>query len=171
MATTIPVPIQFSLPDGWRSVDPDELGTPEAAFVALRPGSRGEGFTPNITISGDLRPSDVPLSTIAEESVERLRRGSTEVSLGRTTEGGTTENPVRTQAVRVEVELAGQRRYLVQYQVFMAFANAADPRTRPVLRVVLTSTMEQFPEVVDDFQAFLDTITPEQGTPEPGERR
>ena len=36
MVATIPVPIQFSLPEGWRSVPPDEVNAAEAAFVALR---------------------------------------------------------------------------------------------------------------------------------------
>ncbi|WP_298177054.1 hypothetical protein [Saccharomonospora sp.] len=161
MATTIPVPIQFSLPEGWVSVNPDEINTPEAAFVALHPGSRGGGFTPNITITGELRDAEVPLNQIAAESVDRLRRGAHEVKLGRTTEGGTAENPVYTQAVRVQVDLGGQPQYLVQYQVFMVFVDTAEPDRRAVLQVVLTSKLDQFPQVIDDFQAFIDSIRPE----------
>lgn len=165
MTTMLPVPIEFSLPEGWRSVDPDEIGTPEVAFVALHPGAGGGGFTPNITIAGDLRDADVPLSRIAEESIERLRSGAHEVKVGRTSERGTAWNPVYTQAVRLAVDLSGQRQHLVQYQVFMAFAGAGG---RAVLRIVLTSRLEQFPQVIDDYQRFIETIRPQQRTTAPG---
>ncbi|MEU6646891.1 hypothetical protein ABZ863_30740 [Saccharomonospora sp. NPDC046836] len=168
MATTLPVPIEFSLPEGWRSVDPDEIGTPEAAFVALHPASGGGGFTPNVTITGELREADVPLSVVAEESVERLRLGAREVKVGRTSEGGTAENPVHTQAVRLEVTLSGQQQYLVQYQVFMGFGDVAGTARRAVLQTVLTSRLDQFPQVIDDFQKFIETIRPEQGGTAPG---
>lgn len=161
MATTIPVPIQFSLPEGWISVNPDEINTPEAAFVALHPGHRGGGFTPNITITGELRDATVSLQQIAAESVDRLRKGAHEVKIGRTTEGGTAENPVYTQAVRLHVDLAGQPQYLVQYQVFMGFSDTANPARRAVLQIVLTSKLEQFPQVIDDFQTFIASIRSE----------
>ncbi|MBA2944928.1 hypothetical protein [Streptomyces himalayensis] len=54
MATTLPVKVEFSLPEGWQSAPPDEVGAPGVAFVALHPDSR-DGFTANITIAGKLR--------------------------------------------------------------------------------------------------------------------
>ena len=118
MVTTIPVPIEFSLPEGWRSVPPDEVGAEDAAFVALHPAA-GEGFTANITISGELRPSDVALTELADEAIERLRSGSSEVFAGRRSEVGSAENPGLTQAVRLTVEIDGRPRDLVQLQVFL----------------------------------------------------
>ncbi|MQA11885.1 MAG: hypothetical protein GEU98_25750, partial [Pseudonocardiaceae bacterium] len=67
MATTIPIPVNFRLPDGWQAAAPDEVGAPGAAFVALHPASRTD-FTANITISGEYRPDEAALTDIADES-------------------------------------------------------------------------------------------------------
>lgn len=163
MATTIPVPIEFSIPEGWLSVSPDEIGTPNAAFVALRPDTGGDGFTANITISGDVRGGDVPLAEVAAEAVERLRRGAHEVTVGNAQATGTAANPVYTQPLRIDADVAGRRRYLVQYQVFMGFPDTADPSRRAVLQIVLSATPETFQPVFADFEEFLATLGPEQG--------
>ncbi|MCR3723068.1 MULTISPECIES: hypothetical protein [Prauserella salsuginis group] len=163
MATTIPVPIEFSLPEGWVSVSPDEIGTPNAAFVALRPDTGGDGFTANITITGEVRDGDVQLSDVAAEAAERLRGGAYEVKVGNTQATGTAENPVYTQPLRIDADVAGRRRYLVQYQVFMGFTDTADPTRRAVIEIVLSSTPETFQSVFADFEEFLGTIRPDQG--------
>ncbi|KMS86752.1 hypothetical protein [Prauserella rugosa] len=163
MATTIPVPIEFSLPEGWLSVPPDEIGTPNAAFVALRPDTGGDGFTANITISGEVRDAALDLADIAAESADRLRAGAHEVKVGNTKATGTAANPVYTQPLRLDVDVAGRRRYLVQYQVFMGFTDASDPSRRAVVQIVLSSTPETFERVFADFETFLGTIRPEQG--------
>lgn len=163
MATTIPVPMEFSLPEGWLSVPPDEIGTPDAAFVALRPDTGGDGFTANITITGQVRESGVDLADIAGEAADRLRTGAHEVKVGNTEASGTPDNPVYTQPLRLDVDLAGRRRYLVQYQVFMGFADQGDPSRRAVVQIVLSSTPETFQTVFSDFEKFLATIRPEQG--------
>lgn len=162
MVTTIPVPIEFSLPEGWRSVPPDEVGAEDAAFVALHPGS-SEGFTANITISGELRPSDVALTELADEAIARLRSGSSEVFAGRRSEVGSAENPGLTQAVRLTVEIDGRPRDLVQLQVFLGMRIIEDDSRQSVLHVVFSATPEQFAELIGDFQKFLETIRPEQG--------
>jgi hypothetical protein len=162
VATTIPVPIEFSLPEGWRSVPPDEVGTPEAAFVALFPAEAGNGFTPNITLSGEVYPEDVALTDVADEALERLRAGGAEVKLGRRNEVGSVENPGLTQAVQLSVQLNGKPEKLVQFQVFLGMQDQKDPNRRAVLHVVLTSLLEgQFEKVIGDFQEFLATIKPE----------
>ncbi|MCX5129755.1 hypothetical protein OOK25_39665, partial [Streptomyces sp. NBC_00347] len=52
MPTTLPVPIEFRLPEGWQPAPPDEVGAPGVAFVALHP-QPDSGFTANITIDGE----------------------------------------------------------------------------------------------------------------------
>ncbi|GLY67031.1 hypothetical protein [Amycolatopsis taiwanensis] len=160
MVATIPVPIQFSLPEGWRSVPPDQAGAPGAAFVALHPPA-SQGFTANITISGELHADDVPLTQIADDAVDRLRAGAREVQLGRRSEVGSPASPGLTQAVRLSVLINGAPAEIVQFQVFLAMRDTRDPRRRAVLHVVLSSLPEQFAGVIDDFQKFIETIRPE----------
>ncbi|HVV13774.1 hypothetical protein [Amycolatopsis sp.] len=158
MATTIPVPIQFSLPEGWRSVDPDQVNAGQAAFVAVRPpGSKG--FTPNITITGELQDANVPLTRLADDAVERLRRGAPDAQLGKRkeTDGGRG----LTQAVRMTLRLNDEPEQLVQLQVFLGMRDTGNPERYAVLEIVLSSLAEQYPDVIEEFQRFLSTIQPE----------
>lgn len=155
MATTIPVPIQFSLPDGWISAPPDEVGSPHVAFVALRPPA-DNGFTPNITISGEIR-GDVPLTTVADEALATLRREVGQVKEGRRSDLG----DGLTQAVRLRIDLNGRPQDIAQLQVFLAMQDVRDPRRQAVLRIVLSATPDRFEQVVADFQQFISTIRPD----------
>jgi hypothetical protein len=158
MATTLPVPIEFSLPDGWLSAPPDEVGASQAAFVALHPGSSA-GFTANVTISGEVR-TDVTLAQVAAEAAARLERGvGGPVEIGRRNE----LESAYTQVVRMTVPIDGRPVELVQLQVFLAMPDVRDKSRRAVLEIVLSATPEQFEDLVDDFQAFLKTIRPDEG--------
>ena len=159
MATTLPVPIEFSLPDGWLSAPPDEVGAPQAAFVALHPGDNA-GFTANITITGEVRADDATLAQIAEQAAARLERGVGPVEIGRRNE----LDSGYTQVLRLTAPVDGRPVDLVQLQVFLAMADVRDQRRRAVLEIVLSATPEQFEGLVGDFQAFLKTIRPDEGT-------
>lgn len=162
MGASLPVPIEFSLPPGWRSVPPDAVGTPNAAFVALHSASSQQGFTANITITGETHEDDVTLTEIGDAAVERLRaQGARDVTLGRRNETGTAEDPGLTQAVKLNVDVRGRPQDLIQFQVFLAMRDRRDPRRRAVLHVVLSALPEQFPTVIGDFEQFLSTIRPE----------
>ncbi|GAB2987111.1 hypothetical protein [Saccharothrix stipae] len=158
MATTLPVPIEFSLPDGWLSAPPDEVGAPQAAFVALHPGSSA-GFTANVTISGEVRADDATLAQIAERAAARLADGVGPVEVGRRNE----LESAYTQVVRLTAPIDGRPVDLVQLQVFLAMADVRDERRRAVLQIVLSATPAQFEDLVGDFQAFLKTIRPDEG--------
>ncbi|WP_349497607.1 hypothetical protein [Amycolatopsis taiwanensis] len=160
VVATIPVPIEFSLPEGWRSVPPDAVNAEEVAFVALRPPSL-KGFTPNITITGELQDRGVPLSQLADEALERLRRGAPDAQLGRRNEVGSADNPGLTQAVRMSLLLDDKPEQLVQLQVFLGMRDTRDESRYAVLQIVLSALAEQFSQVVGDFQNFLSTIRPE----------
>jgi hypothetical protein len=161
MVTTLPVPIEFSLPPGWRSVSPDEIGTPEAAFVALHPETTQRGFTPNIAITGETHEDDVTLVQLGDTAVQRLRTGARDVQLGRRNEIGTAEDPGLTQAVKLNIDLQGRPQDVIQFQVFLIMRDRQDPRRRGVLQVVLSALPEQFPTVIGDFEQFLSSVTPE----------
>lgn len=162
MVSTLPVPIQFSLPPGWQSVPPDAVGTPNAAFVALHQGSAQGGFTANITITGETHDDEVTLIEIGDASVERLRAsGARDVQLGRRNETGTPESPVLTQAVKLSIDLQGSPQDLIQFQVFLGMRDQQDSRRVAVLQVVLSALPEQYPTVIGDFEQFLSTIQPE----------
>jgi hypothetical protein len=154
MATTLPVPIEFSLPDGWISAPPDEVGASEAAFVALHQAS-SDGFTANITISGEIRTDDVPLSQVADEVVQRL-----EAALGRNVEVGRRNETDSgfSQLVRMDVPMQTGPRDVVQFQVFLGLRDTTVEDRRAVVQIVLSATPEQFEVVVDDYQQFLKTI-------------
>jgi hypothetical protein len=156
MATTIPVPIQFSLPPGWTPAPPDEVGAPDAAFVALHPASRDD-FTANITIAGEVRASAVPLPQLADEVVAKLRQVAGNVRVSGRTTVGTPENPGLSQ--RVSLRLSDQE--LVQLQVFLGMADVRDVERRVVLHVALTATPAQFQAVAGDFKEFVRSIRPE----------
>lgn len=163
MATSIPVPVEFQLPDGWTAAPPDEAGAPGAAFVALHPHP-DDGFTANIVISGDYRTDDAPLETVADESVQRLEEGCEYVSIAQRTEVGSAEAPGLTQVLRMRVVADGRTRDLVQSQVYLSLQDVYDPQQRYVLQVTLTVTTAQFDNVIGDFQRFIATVRPSDAT-------
>lgn len=162
MVATLPVPIEFSLPEGWVSAPPNEVGAGDSAFVALHPPA-SKGFTANITITGEVREADVPLTQVADEALERLRQGDPEVRMGKRKESGSPENPGLSQAVRFSIVLDGRRVDVVQLQVFLGLQDKREPHRRAVLHIVLSALPEQFDQVAEDFQKFLSTVRPEEG--------
>ncbi|GGZ67425.1 hypothetical protein [Streptomyces bluensis] len=160
MPTTLPVPIEFQLPEGWRAAPPDEVGAPAAAFVALHP-QPDAGFTANITIDGEYRPDEATLPEIAQASVERLRQAATSVVVTSHREIGSADAPAFTQTLGVSAVINGVRRDLVQSQVYLSMLDVADRRQRAVIRLVLTATASQHPAVLSDFQDFVRTVRPD----------
>lgn len=159
--STLPFPIQFELPKGWRAAPPGEVGVPDAAFTALHPASRN-GFTANLTLSGEVRDDDVPLERIADEAARRLEGGAVAMKVGRRSRVGSPASPGFTQAVRMRVRIRGGLTDLVQLQAFLAFADTAGTARQAVLHVVLTATPEQFGPLLEDFRRFLASVRPEQ---------
>ncbi|QNS05812.1 hypothetical protein [Streptomyces xanthii] len=162
MATTLPVPIEFELPDGWHAAPPDEVGAPGAAFVALHPGADA-GFTANIAIDGEYRPDDAPLAALADASVAQLRASGARVEVVERSEKGSAQAPGLLQELAVTAAVSGVLRELVQTQVYLGVLDVADPHRRVVIRLVLTATEAQHPTVLDDFQAFVRSVRPEGG--------
>ncbi|MGW1161019.1 hypothetical protein ACWD5Q_26725 [Streptomyces sp. NPDC002513] len=160
MPTLLPVPIQFRLPENWLVEPPDTAGAPGAAFVARHP-QPDAGFTANITIDGEYRPDAATLSEIANESVERLRQAAVSVVVTGRRESGSEDAPGFTQMLAVSAVVGGVRRDLVQSQVYLSMLDVADPRKRAVIRLVLTATAHQFPDVLGDFQGFVRTVRPD----------
>lgn len=162
MPTTLPVPIEFSLPEGWRAAPPDEVGAPEVAFIALCPRP-DDGFTANITIDGDLLPEGTTLEELADASVVRVRGAAESVAVAARHEIGSPASPGLTQRLTVTAVVAGVRRELVQSQVYMALVDATDPHRRALVRSILTATAAQHDDVLPDFQRFLRTVRPDTG--------
>lgn len=160
MPTTLPVPLEFELPEGWRAAPPDEVGAPGVAFIALHP-QPDHGFTANITIDGEYRQDGTTLSEIAHESVERLRQAATSVVVTGRREIGSADAPGFTQTLAVSAVIGGVGRDLVQSQVYLSMLDVADPRERAVIRLVLTAAASQHPAVLEDFQDFVRTVRPD----------
>ncbi|MEU6596896.1 hypothetical protein [Streptomyces flaveolus] len=159
MASTLPVPIEFRLPEGWRPALPDEVGAPEAAFVALHSGPDA-GFTANITIDGESRPG-AALSELADESVQRLRAVAESVAMVSRREAGSEAAPALTQKLTFSALVRGVRRDLAQSQVYLGLLDTRDQRKQVVIRAYLTATAEQHDAVLADFQAFVRTVRPD----------
>ncbi|WP_019819684.1 hypothetical protein [Saccharomonospora saliphila] len=158
MATTLPVPIEFSLPEGWRSVPPDEVGAERMAFVAVHRDT-DDGFAANVTVHGELRDqSDTRLADVAAEAVERLRQEAIALRVGRQNHVGTADAPGFTQVLQARLRAGGVVRDLVQFQTFLGLRDQAGSGRFAVLHIVLTATPSQFAALVDDFESFLSTI-------------
>ncbi|MFJ9040031.1 hypothetical protein ACIRF8_26040 [Streptomyces sp. NPDC102406] len=165
MAATLPVKISFSLPDGWRAAPPDEVGAPNVAFVALHPASIDDGFTANITISGEMRNDSATISQIADEAVPRLQQGGPVRVLKKTEIGtpdlpGLTDAPGIAQDLVLSTTLRGEPIELCQSQVFLGLEDVRNPAQRAVLEIVLTAKQNQIGEVIGDYKDFLRTVGP-----------
>ncbi|MGK3937498.1 hypothetical protein ABK046_03585 [Streptomyces caeruleatus] len=163
MATTLPVPIEFELPDGWRAASPDEAGAPGAAFVALAP-QPDAGFTANITIDGEYRTDSTSLPELADGSVERLRETGASVVLTDRREMGSPEAPGLLQKLALSTIVGGTHRDIVQTQVYLALLDVAVPYQRAVIRLVLTCTANQHAMVLGEFEDFVRTVRPRTDT-------
>jgi hypothetical protein len=160
MATQLPVRIGFGLPEGWTSAPPDEVGAPGAAFVALHPPAHN-GFTTNITISGDYRDDDVELETVAEESVARLTKSVGGVRV-------LTSTPVDsgfTQTLEITSTIEGRSHNLVQCQAYLSMHDIEEPAKRAIIDLVLTTTADRFDEFVKDFQYVVRSVKPSEYFP------
>ncbi|MER5763890.1 hypothetical protein [Streptomyces sp. NPDC002082] len=160
MPTTLPVPIEFALPESWRPAPLDEVAAAGVAFVALHP-EPDAGFTANITVDGDFRPDAATLDDIADESVERLREAAESVVLAARRATGTADAPGLAQRLSFSALIDGTPRDLVQSHVYLTVLDLADRRRRAVILLVLTATAHQHDHVLGDFQDFLRTVRPD----------
>jgi hypothetical protein len=165
VATTLPAPIEFRLPEGWRPAPPDDVGAPGAAFVGLHPDP-DNGFTANITVAGEGHTGEgdtgaVSLPELADASIRTLRDTGAEVSLADRSEVGSADSPGLTQTLTVRAEVNGTPRDLVQSQVYLSMVDTDDHSRSVVIRLVLTASAEQFEAVLPDFQYFVWTVRPD----------
>ncbi|MFF4419597.1 hypothetical protein ACFY04_02175 [Streptomyces sp. NPDC001549] len=162
MPTTLPVPIEFRLPEGWLPARPEGFGAPEVAFAAVCPESDA-GFTANITIDGGFPKDGVTLAEIADASVERLREFAESVELVHRREVGSEEAPALTQRLNFSAVADGARHELVQSQVYLCLVDTEDPHKRAMIRLALTATRARHDEVLHKFQDFVRTVRPDNG--------
>jgi hypothetical protein len=160
MPTSLPVPIQFRLPEGWFSASPQEVAASGAVFVARHP-QPDAGFSANITIDGEYRSDLATLPEIAQESVERLRQAAMSVVVMEHREVGSAEVPGFIQTLTLSVVADDVVRDLVQSQVYLSMSDVTDPQKRAVIRLVMTATASQYPTVLGDFQDFVRTVQPD----------
>lgn len=162
MATSLPIPLEFHLPDGWQAAPPDEVGAPGAAFVALHPATNRPGFTTNITIDGEYRSPSVPLSELAEESVHQLQGDSRNIWLKERSEFGSAEYPGISQTVELSTDKSGAWQNLTQCQVYLSMSDTEAPEHHAVIQLVMTATTDQFYGLVPDFQEFIASVRPDR---------
>lgn len=166
MPGTLPVPLTCELPQGWQSAPPEEVGAPQAALVALHLASQGQGFMPNITVTGRTREDSAGLNAIAEESVQRLRENIGTVRVIKRTEVGTSEAPGLVDApgivqnVLIDATVNGQPRELAQSQFLLVLEDERQPSRRAEIEIALTARSDQLQDVLEDFQSFLRTVRP-----------
>lgn len=172
MPGTLPVPLDVELPQGWQSAPPDEVGAPQAAFVALHMASRGQGFMPNITVTGRVLEGASSLHSLAEESVRRLREHVGAVEIVKRTEVGTSpapgliDAPGIVQNLRIRATVNGQPMELAQSQLLLVLENERRRSERAEIEIALTARTTQLQDVLEDFQTFISTLRPAGSTPE-----
>lgn len=162
MATDLPVPIEFRLPDGWHATSPDEAGLPDVAFVALNAATHGSGFTANITVDGEVRVDGASLAEIADESVAGLRGAAPAVTVAHRADLGVADAPGLAQDIRITLR-DGAVRELVQSQVYLTVPDVTDSGKRAVVRAALTAALDQVDIVMGDFREFLGSIRLDTG--------
>jgi hypothetical protein len=170
VATTLPTPIAFRLPEDWRPVPPDEVDAPNAAFVAMLPDP-DQGFTANVTIDGEYRPDAAPLTSMADQSVQTLRdalTGPGAVAVLNRAEVGSAQAPALTQTLKITTPVDGADIDLLQSQVYLSMLDSRDPAKRAVIRLVLTATAEQHRAALPDFQWLVSTVRPDEQSPSDG---
>ncbi|MER7686182.1 hypothetical protein [Streptomyces sp. NPDC097610] len=162
MPTTLPMPIEFRLPEGWLPARPEGFDAAGVAFAAVHP-QPDAGFAANITIEGEVPPDAATLADLADESVERLREVAESVVAAHRREVGSTDAPALTQRLTFTTVVDGARCDLVQSQVYLSLSDAEDPHKRAVIWLTLTSTAAQHDAVLGEFQDFVRTIRPDTG--------
>ncbi|WP_330354494.1 hypothetical protein [Streptomyces chartreusis] len=163
MPTTLPVPIEFRLPDGWLPARPEELDAADVAFAAVHP-KPDSGFAANISLDGEMLPDAAMLADLADESVARLNKVAESVTVAHQREVGSIDAPALTQRLAFSSIVDGVRRDLVQSQVYLSLSDVEDPHKRAVIRLTLTATAAQHDAVLGDFQDFVRTVRPDTGT-------
>ncbi|MER5812634.1 hypothetical protein ABT143_31365 [Streptomyces sp. NPDC002033] len=158
MPATLPVPIEFSLPEGWVPAPAPE----DVAYAAVRPQPDG-GFAVNITVDGGFPKEDVTPADLADASVERLRSFAEEVAVTRRSELGTPDSPALAQRITFSAAVGDSLRDFVQSQVYLFLLDTEDPGKRALVRLALTSTVAQEGGVLEDFRAFVRSVHPVTG--------
>lgn len=153
--TTLPVRMEFRLPDGWYAAE--QAG---ALFVAKNPMSAfgADSFVANITISG-YRRDDGHMGDIADESVARLARTG-EVRVLDRREVGSRRARGCTQLLALSIVHDGQSLELVQQQVYLSLRDVEEAGKRAILQVAMTCTPRQFGQLAGEFSAFVRTVRP-----------
>jgi len=165
MPATLPIPIEFRLPEGWLPARPEGFEAVDVAFAAAHP-QPDAGFAANIVIDGEIPPDTVTLADLASESVERLREVVAEpILVAYRREVGSAVAPALTQRLAFSALVAdGTRRELVQSQVYLSLSDVDDPHKHVVIRLVLTATAAQHDAVLGEFQDFVRTVRPDTET-------
>ncbi|WP_327260059.1 hypothetical protein OG444_39735 [Streptomyces sp. NBC_01232] len=157
MPTTLPVPIEFRLPEGWLVAAPPDGGASDVAFAAVHPQADA-GFNANITIDGGFLKDSVTLVEVADASAERLREVAEPVVVVHRHEVGSADAPALTQRLSFSAVAGDARRNLVQPQVYLAVLDTEDPHRRAMIRLALTATEAQHDSVLGEFQDFVRTV-------------
>jgi hypothetical protein len=163
VASTLPTPIAFRLPENWRPVSPDDVDAVGAAFVAMLPDP-DRGFTANVTIDGEYRPDAAPLTSMADKSLQTLRAALADpgdVAVLYRSEVGSVQSPALTQTLHITTPFDGAEIDVLQSQVYLSMLDSKDPSRRAVIRLVLTATTSQHRAALPDFQWLVSTVRPD----------
>ncbi|WP_329573160.1 hypothetical protein [Streptomyces sp. NBC_01361] len=117
MPTTLPIPMEFRLPEGWLAAHPEGFDAAGVAFAAVHPRPDA-GFAATITIDGEVPPGVTTLADLANESVKRLREVAEPVVVAHRREDNPGDAPALTQRPTFSTVVEGARRDLVQSQVY-----------------------------------------------------
>lgn len=157
----LPVPVEFRLPGPeWTGQDPDALGVPTAAFLALRSDPAGDDYSPVLTISGGWREDGATPEQVGDESLEVLATQATDVRLLERTHHGSDRAPAITQLMAGTAVVDERALEMRQGQVVTAMVDLAHPTRAIVVLYTVTCTAAQLEVVGPEFQRFMGTVRP-----------
>lgn len=167
----LPVPVEFRLPGPeWTAQDPDALGVPTAAFLALRADPGDEGYAPVLTISGGWREDDVTVEQVGDESLAVLAEQASDVRLVERSRHGSGRAPAITQLMAGTAVVDGRTHEMRQGQAITAMVDVEHPERAIVVLYTVTCTQQQFDVVGREFQDFMATVRPVAPPGVPAER-
>ncbi|MFD3809007.1 hypothetical protein ACFWSF_37180 [Streptomyces sp. NPDC058611] len=161
MPTSLPVPIDFRLPEGWLPARL-EGRDPGVASAAVHP-EPDAGFAADITVEGGFPPEARTPAELASKSAERLGEATAPVTVAERREFGSADAPALTQRLVFPAVTGDVHRDLVQSQVHLGLVDTGEPRKRAVIRLALTATAAQHDAVLGDFQEFLRSVRADTG--------
>ena len=159
--SALPVPLSVTVPEGWSSVDPAQLGVENAAWAGLQDASRAEAFATNILVEGLVVDGSTTLTALADQQFRSV--GGTNVKLSKREEGGSGRAKSLTQVIRSTQTVNGRQLDIAVIQVLFGFRDVDGSGRTAVDLATFSTTADKMSTLGPDFQQFIASVRPQLG--------